>query len=261
MKSLDEIFIDVCEVIESSTGINKNEIKLESTLFDELGVDSIDLVDILFELETLFDLELNISDIELKAKEELEKANELARETEKILKKAEKQAKNIESFTKKMDEAKNNAQKAIEQMYDAEREAELARLEAAAATATLGAIKKTKEVEDYAKNEAKVEKQKAKEEKKQARKLAREAKIALQDSILGSSPKSFLTLSYGQPFFIEKTLIDYERGINYAFSFGRRKLFNIGESPIDIGLEINKFDFDYFIEQEKIETSETQANQ
>ena len=71
MKSLDEIFIDVCEVIESSTGINKNEIKLESTLFDELGVDSIDLVDILFELETLFDLELNISDIELKAKEEL----------------------------------------------------------------------------------------------------------------------------------------------------------------------------------------------
>ena len=71
MKSLDEIFTDVCEVIESSTGINKNEIKLESTLFDELGVDSIDLVDILFELETLFDLELNISDIELKAKEEL----------------------------------------------------------------------------------------------------------------------------------------------------------------------------------------------
>lgn len=71
MKSLDEIFIDVCEVIESSTGINKNEINLESTLFDELGVDSIDLVDILFELETLYDLELNISDIELKAKEEL----------------------------------------------------------------------------------------------------------------------------------------------------------------------------------------------
>ena len=27
MKSLDEIFEDVCEVIESSTGINKNEIK------------------------------------------------------------------------------------------------------------------------------------------------------------------------------------------------------------------------------------------
>ncbi len=71
MKSLDEIFEDVCEVIESSTGINKNEIKLDSTLFNELGVDSIDLVDILFELETLFDLELNISDIELKAKEEL----------------------------------------------------------------------------------------------------------------------------------------------------------------------------------------------
>ena len=190
----------------------------------------------------------------IKAKEKLEKADELARETEKILKTAEKQARNIESFTKKMDEAKNNAQKAIEQMYDAEREAELARLEAAAATATLGAIEKTKEVEDYAKTQAKGEKEKAKEEKNLAKKLAREAKIALQDSILGSSPKSFLTLSYGQPFFVEKTLSDYDHGINYAFSFGRRKLFNIGKNPIDIGLEINKFDFDYVIVQEKIET-------
>ena len=43
-----------------------------------------------------------------------------------------------------MDEAKDKAQKAIEKMYDAERDAELARLEAAAAKATLGAIEKTK---------------------------------------------------------------------------------------------------------------------
>lgn len=99
-----------------------------------------------------------------------------------------------------------------------------------------------------------MKKKKQKKKKSWQKKLAREAKIALQDSILGSSPKSYLTLSYGQPFFVEKTLSDYERGINYAFSFGRRKLFNIGESPIDIGLEINKFDFDYAIEQEKIET-------
>ena len=53
MKDINEIFEDVCEVIEASTGTNKDEIKLDDTLFDELGVDSIDLVDILFELETL----------------------------------------------------------------------------------------------------------------------------------------------------------------------------------------------------------------
>ena len=44
---------------------------MEDTLFDKLEIDSIDLVDILFELETLYDIELKISDIELKAKKEL----------------------------------------------------------------------------------------------------------------------------------------------------------------------------------------------
>ena len=49
----------------------KEDINLEDTLFDKLEIDSIDLVDILFELETLYDIELKISDIELKAKKEL----------------------------------------------------------------------------------------------------------------------------------------------------------------------------------------------
>ena len=48
---------------------------MEDTLFDKLEIDSIDLVDILFELETLYDIELKISDIELKAKEELGKCS------------------------------------------------------------------------------------------------------------------------------------------------------------------------------------------
>lgn len=184
----------------------------------------------------------------------LEEANELANKTEKTLKRAEKQAKDVESFKKEMAKAKKEAEKAIERMYDAEREAELARLEAAAATATLGAIEKTKEVEDYAKKEAKTEKKKAKEERKKARKLAIKAKKALQDSVLGSAPKSFLTISYGQPFFIEKTLREYQAGINYAFSFGRRKLLTISDKPIDIGLEVNRFDFKYSIEEENFQT-------
>ena len=66
-----EIFKNVCAVIENSIGKPKETITLEHTLFDELGVDSIDLVDILFELETLYDVELKVSDVEQRIREEL----------------------------------------------------------------------------------------------------------------------------------------------------------------------------------------------
>jgi len=67
----DQVFNDVVSIIEGSIGKPKNEIKLADTLFDELGIDSIDLVDILFELETKYDIELKISDIESRAREQL----------------------------------------------------------------------------------------------------------------------------------------------------------------------------------------------
>ena len=69
--STRNIFDNVCSVIESSVGIPKDSIKPDQTLFDELEIDSIDLVDILFELETMYDVELKVSDIEKKAKDEL----------------------------------------------------------------------------------------------------------------------------------------------------------------------------------------------
>lgn len=68
---IEEIFNDVCEVIEDSVGIPADSIQINDTLFDKLGVDSIDLVDILFELETKYDVELKVSDLEAKAKIEL----------------------------------------------------------------------------------------------------------------------------------------------------------------------------------------------
>ena len=68
---IEEIFKDVCKVIEESIGTPADTINLDDTLFDSLEVDSIDLVDILFELEVLYDLELKISDIESRAKVEL----------------------------------------------------------------------------------------------------------------------------------------------------------------------------------------------
>lgn len=68
---LEEVFKNVCQVIENSIGTPKETIKLENTLFNELNVDSIDLVDILYELEVLYDVELKVSDIESRAKSEL----------------------------------------------------------------------------------------------------------------------------------------------------------------------------------------------
>ena len=68
---INKIYEDVCGIIQNSVGIPKENITLNATLFDELEIDSIDLVDILFELETKYDVELKISDIESKAKKEL----------------------------------------------------------------------------------------------------------------------------------------------------------------------------------------------
>jgi len=69
--NLEEVFENVAQVIEKSVGKSKNTIKLEDTLFDEIGIDSIDLVDILFELESLYGIELKISDFESRAREEM----------------------------------------------------------------------------------------------------------------------------------------------------------------------------------------------
>ena len=177
------------------------------------------------------------------AKEELDQANQRARNATKLMRKAEGQARDVEAFRARMDEAKADAQKAIENMYDAEREAERARLEAASATATLGAVRKTKEVETFAQQQAKLAKKEAKRLRKEARKRARDAKRAVQDSLLGSGPKSYLNLSFSQPIIVEKTLENHIAGLNYSFGLGRKNMFRFDDKPIDLGLEINWFDF------------------
>lgn len=177
------------------------------------------------------------------AKEVLDQANQRARNATKLMRKAEGQAKDVEAFRVRMDEAKLDAQKAIENMYDAEREAERARLEAASATATLGAVRKTKDIETFAQQQAKLAKKEAKKLRKEARKRARDAKRAVQDSLLGSGPKSYLNLSYSQPIIIEKTLENHIAGVNYSFGLGRKNMFRFDGKPIDLGLEINWFDF------------------
>ena len=67
----NEILKTVQEVINQSSGLPLSEIHPNSTLFDELAIDSIDMVDILFNLERKYDIELKISEIEQYSKAEL----------------------------------------------------------------------------------------------------------------------------------------------------------------------------------------------
>jgi acyl carrier protein len=67
----EEIIEKIRQVIHESCGISLEEIKPDSTLFDELNIDSIDMVDILFNLERAYDIELKISEIEKYSKQEM----------------------------------------------------------------------------------------------------------------------------------------------------------------------------------------------
>ena len=208
------------------------------------GLKDIDNLDLAYEfaLRAQEALEKANEDLIL-AKEAYDKANERAKRTRDLLKQAEKQAEEADEFRIKMEEAKVEAQNAIDLMYDAEREAELARLEAASAKATLDAIEKTREVEDYAKEERKRARKEARKARRDARREARIARAALQDSLLGVETRTYLSLSYGWPVLVEKTLQNNTAGVHYLFGLGRRNMFEFNGWDIDLGLEVNWYDF------------------
>ena len=208
------------------------------------GLKDIDNLDLAYEfaLRAQEALEKANEDLIL-AKEAYDKANERAKRTRDLLKQAEKQAEEADEFRIKMEEAKVEAQNAIDLMYDAEREAELARLEAASAKATLDAIEKTREVEDYAKEERKRARKEARKARRDARREARIARAALQDSLLGVETRTYLSLSYGWPVLVEKTLQNNTAGVHYLFGLGRRNMFEFNDWDIDLGLEVNWYDF------------------
>ena len=68
---IEEIFEKTTLVIENSCGIPAKDINLDDTLFNKLEIDSLDLVDILFDLESIFEVQLKISDLELKTRNAL----------------------------------------------------------------------------------------------------------------------------------------------------------------------------------------------
>jgi acyl carrier protein len=71
MTQNEEIIEQIKRIIQQSCGIDPEVMHAHSTIFDELSIDSIDMVDILFQLERHYDIELKISEIEQQSKVEM----------------------------------------------------------------------------------------------------------------------------------------------------------------------------------------------
>jgi len=58
------VFEKVCEVISSQLGISEEKIKMKTSFTDDLGADSLDIYQVISELEEIFDLEFSNEDAE-----------------------------------------------------------------------------------------------------------------------------------------------------------------------------------------------------
>jgi len=63
MPSRDEIFEKVRETLCDALGVDEDEVKESSTLFGDLGAESIDILDILFRLEKAFGIKIPRSEL------------------------------------------------------------------------------------------------------------------------------------------------------------------------------------------------------
>jgi acyl carrier protein len=59
----NEIFEKVSETLSSALGIDKDDIRPESSLVRDLGAESIDFIDIIFRLEKTFDIKIPNGDL------------------------------------------------------------------------------------------------------------------------------------------------------------------------------------------------------
>jgi hypothetical protein len=181
------------------------------------------------------------------AKKKLEETKLRANEAEKTLLKAKRNAKDLEQFQIEMEDAKKEATLAIESMNLAEKEANDARLLALAAVEEAEKIKRAKIDDLNAAGEAKASHKKSKKEAKEVRKKEKEAEKLMNKAIRDSSDlgdKSFITIAYTTPFSIEQALQNHTAQTGYTIGLGRRDLFTIRDMDVNLGLEINWYDFE-----------------
>ena len=93
----------------------------------------------------------------------------------------------------------------------------------------------------------------AKEAKKKAKEAAKLMKKAIRDSSdLGD--KSFITFAYTTPFLIEQSLQSHTAQTGYTIGLGRRDLFMIRQMDLNLGLEMNWYDFKSDTTEENFQT-------
>lgn len=63
MATKEEIFAAVAEVLVDSLAVDEEEVTPEATLVDDLGAESIDLLEIVFNLEKAFDIKIDRSEL------------------------------------------------------------------------------------------------------------------------------------------------------------------------------------------------------
>ena len=69
MADFNEVYEKVKSCLIDSCGLNEEEIELEKTLMDDLGIDSIDLLDLIYSLEKKYSISVQVGELaELVAK-------------------------------------------------------------------------------------------------------------------------------------------------------------------------------------------------
>ncbi len=63
METKDSIFTNVAAVLVDSLAVDEEEVTRESTLVDDLGAESIDLLEIVFNLEKKFNIKIDRSEL------------------------------------------------------------------------------------------------------------------------------------------------------------------------------------------------------
>ena len=63
MATKEEIFATVAEVLVDSLAVDEEEVTREATLVDDLGAESIDLLEIVFNIEKKFDVKIDRSEL------------------------------------------------------------------------------------------------------------------------------------------------------------------------------------------------------
>jgi len=71
MANFEDVFEKVKDCLVDSCGIDSHEIELDKTLMDDLGIDSIDLIDLVYTLEKQYGISIEIGEFAKMAAKEL----------------------------------------------------------------------------------------------------------------------------------------------------------------------------------------------